>query len=50
MMPFISEELYQKLPNFAGKAKSITIAPYPTPIEQQWEGSAEHFKAIDVEF
>jgi valyl-tRNA synthetase len=36
MMPFISEELYQKLPNFAGKVKSITIAPYPTPLEERF--------------
>lgn len=32
MMPFITEELYQKLPSFPGKAKSITIAPYPTAL------------------
>jgi len=30
MMPYISEELYQKLPNWAGKSESICIAPYPT--------------------
>jgi valyl-tRNA synthetase len=29
MMPFISEELYQKLPKFEGKAEAICIAPYP---------------------
>jgi len=29
MMPFISEELYQKLPKFVGKAESIAIAKYP---------------------
>lgn len=29
MMPFVTEELYQKLPAFEGKAKSITIASYP---------------------
>jgi len=28
-MPFISEELYQKLPDFSGKCESICIAPYP---------------------
>lgn len=50
MMPFISEELYQKLPAFPGKAKSITIAPFPTPLETRYEGSAEHFKQIEVEF
>jgi len=34
MMPFISEELYQKLPNYPNKAKSITIAPFPAPLTQ----------------
>lgn len=29
MMPFLTEELYQKLPMFTDKAKSITIAQYP---------------------
>lgn len=29
MMPFISEELYQKLPNFEGKGESICISQYP---------------------
>ena len=29
-MPFITEELYQKLPNWAQKAESISIAPYPS--------------------
>jgi len=29
MMPFLSEELYQKLPAFAGKCESIVIANYP---------------------
>ena len=50
MMPFISEELYQKLPDFPNKAKSITIAPYPTPIEEKYEGCQEHFKEIESQF
>ena len=50
MMPFISEELYQKLPAFTGKAKSITIAPFPTPLQEQFEGAADYFKNIDAEF
>jgi valyl-tRNA synthetase len=50
MMPFISEELYQKLPAFDGKAKSITIAPYPTPLQEQFEGAESYFKAIDADF
>lgn len=47
MMPFISEELYQKLPNFDGKAKSITISPYPISLEEKFEGVGEYFKNID---
>lgn len=34
LMPFISEELYQKLPNFNGKVTSITRANYPLPLDQ----------------
>lgn len=45
LMPFISEELYQKLPAWSGKAESIVIAPYPTP--NNW---GLDFKAIDAEF
>ena len=29
LMPYISEELYQKLPEFEGKSKTLVIAPYP---------------------
>lgn len=36
MMPFITEELYQKLPEFPGKMKSITIAPFPTSLESKY--------------
>lgn len=36
MMPFISEELYQKLPNFEGKATSITKAAYPEPFSSKF--------------
>jgi valyl-tRNA synthetase len=50
MMPFISEELYQKLPAFPGKAKSITIAPFPAPLEITYPGSTEHFQQIEAEF
>lgn len=49
-MPFITEELYQKLPNFPGKAKSITIAPFPTALEEKYEGCQEYFKEIESEF
>lgn len=36
-MPFITEELYQKLPDFKGKAKSIMIASYPE-FNKNWIG------------
>jgi len=42
--------LYQKLPSFPGKAKSITIAPYPTTIEDKYEGCQDYFKEIDKQF
>lgn len=29
MMPYLTEELYQKLPKFNGKALSISISSYP---------------------
>lgn len=32
MMPFLTEELYQKLPQTSSKVDSITIAPFPTVI------------------
>eukprot|EP01017_Pseudomicrothorax_dubius_P043900 TRINITY_DN7375_c0_g4_i1.p1 TRINITY_DN7375_c0_g4~~TRINITY_DN7375_c0_g4_i1.p1 ORF type:complete len:685 (-),score=249.13 TRINITY_DN7375_c0_g4_i1:1407-3461(-) len=37
MMPFLSEELYQKLPQFAGKAESVSIAEYPKQ-NSDWVG------------
>jgi valyl-tRNA synthetase len=50
MMPFISEELYQKLPNFNGKCESITRSPYPVPLEEKFEGATDYFKAIEEKF
>lgn len=44
-MPFISEELYQKLPYWESKYESICIAPYPTG--NNWKLD---FKAIQDEF
>lgn len=41
-MPFISEELYQKLPNFNGKIESICIAPYPQA--NGWRLDSERLK------
>ena len=43
MMPFLSEELYQKLPQYDGKCESITKAPYPEPLEANFPGAKEHF-------
>lgn len=50
MMPFISEELYQKLPNFNGKCETITRSPYPVPLEEKCEGATDYFKAIEEKF
>ena len=44
MMPFISEELYQKLPKFEGKESSITKSAYPEPFTAKFEGCSEYFK------
>lgn len=42
MMTYLSEELYQKLPPWAGKAESICIAQYPT-------GNQDHiFQGVDL--
>mgnify|MGYP002077653732 CR=1 FL=1 len=38
MMPFLTEELYQKLPSFEGKKESISIATYPQALESETEG------------
>ena len=51
MMPFVSEELYQKLPNFKGKAKSLTIAEFPTIVDnEQTKDREAHFKKIEELF
>lgn len=46
IMPFITEELYQKLPQFAGKSESICIAPYPLE-HAEWNTNS---KEIDSHF
>jgi len=33
LMPFVTEELWQRLPAAEGRAESIALAPYPTPEE-----------------
>ncbi len=40
MMPFITEELYQRLPEWADKKMSISIAPYPREIVEWSEKGA----------
>lgn len=50
LMPFISEELYQKLPQFGGKVKSITRANYPTPLDQNNEELSKFFLEIENMF
>ena len=50
MMPFLSEELYQKLPNFGTKAQTITKAPYPVSLEEKLPGLKEHFDKIEEQF
>ena len=45
VLPFISEELYQKLPAWPGKSESICIAPYPTG-----NGFNLNAETIDKEF
>jgi valyl-tRNA synthetase len=47
MMPFISEELYQKLPQFDGKVQSITKANYPTPLDENNEKLTNYFLEIE---
>lgn len=44
MMPFLTEELYHKLPPYAGKSETITLAPYPEVVSE-WENAD-----IDTEF
>jgi len=34
MMPYLSEELWQKLPVHPGKAHAICIAEFPTPVPE----------------
>jgi valyl-tRNA synthetase len=46
LMPFISEELYQKLPAFNGKVQSITKADYPRALDEKDEKLANYFAEI----
>lgn len=44
MMPFITEELYQKLSDFEEKKVSISIAPYPQ-YESEWSQKGTQVEA-----
>jgi valyl-tRNA synthetase len=46
MMPFLSEELYQKLPVFEGKCESVSVAAYPKS-NDAWKGTTEN---QDIEY
>lgn len=50
MMPFVSEELYQILPNFVGKSKSITRASYPVVFDENNQKLTEYFIDIENQF
>ena len=41
MMPFLTEELWQRLPRLSGDAESIMVAPYPTEREADDDEEAE---------
>eukprot|EP00271_Cylindrocystis_brebissonii_P006439 TRINITY_DN19235_c0_g2_i1.p1 TRINITY_DN19235_c0_g2~~TRINITY_DN19235_c0_g2_i1.p1 ORF type:complete len:1187 (-),score=295.38 TRINITY_DN19235_c0_g2_i1:219-3779(-) len=50
LMPFVTEELWQRLPKAEGAPESIVIAPYPTRV-QEWEdveGVEAHMAQIEV--
>jgi len=47
MMPFLTEELYQKLSTFENKAKSVSIAPFPeTNKDFEFSEAAESFDLV----
>jgi valyl-tRNA synthetase len=52
MMPFLTEELYQKLPTWKDKKESVSIHAYPTPLEVLYQDDDlnEHFAQIENEF
>jgi valyl-tRNA synthetase len=41
MMPFITEEIWQRVPRAAGGAESVMVARYPTPEDARLDESAE---------
>lgn len=49
MMPYLSEELYQRLPQFSWKRESISIAEYPKALPQLVDNEAERTMDIMME-
>ena len=47
-MPFISEELYQKLPQYDGKCASVLVSKYPEPNEAFIKPEFGSFKKINT--
>ncbi|XP_055956479.1 valine--tRNA ligase [Patella vulgata] len=49
-MPFITEELYQRLPEKGDKSVSVCIAPYPQPHQYKWrdEDIEDEMKNVQV--
>jgi valyl-tRNA synthetase len=49
MMVFLTEELYQKLPSFQKKAKSICVAEYPC-YDEKWvcDNTVQNFENIQA--
>ena len=48
-MPFVTEELWQRLPRRAGMAKSVMIAPYPTRVATREAAGCERTMAFTLE-
>jgi len=44
IMPFITEELYQKMPDFTGKAESLVIAKYPE-FKEDWNKNSKEINS-----
>lgn len=52
MMPFLTEELYQKLPIWKDKRESISVHSYPVPLEVLYKDDKleGHLAQIENEF
>mmetsp|Transcript_11288 Transcript_11288/g.11328 ORF Transcript_11288/g.11328 Transcript_11288/m.11328 type:complete len:923 (+) Transcript_11288:182-2950(+) len=49
MIPYVTEELYQRLPEFSWKRESISIAEYPKPIPELIDPEVERTMDIMME-